>query len=71
VISENRPASTWHRVIPDHVEVERTLQGRRVGLLAKADPALRRGLKESVTALSGEASGSSRLEGRAKATAKE
>ena len=26
-----------------------------VGLLAKADPALRRGLKESVTALSGEA----------------
>jgi hypothetical protein len=28
-------------VIPDHVEVERTLQGRMVGLLAKADPALR------------------------------
>ena len=26
---------------PDHVEVERTLQGRMVGLLAKADAALR------------------------------
>jgi len=34
------------RVIPDHVEVERTLQGRMVGLLAKADPGLRRGREE-------------------------
>jgi hypothetical protein len=46
-----RPASTWHRVIPDRVEVERTLQSRMVGHLAKADPACAEGVKKSITAL--------------------
>jgi hypothetical protein len=46
-----RTASTWHRVIPDHVEVERTLQGRMVGHLAQADPGCAEGVKKSITAL--------------------
>jgi hypothetical protein len=33
-----RTASTWHRVIPDHVEAERTLKGCMVGYLAEAEP---------------------------------
>jgi hypothetical protein len=32
--------------IPDHVEVERTLQGRMVGHLAKADPVCAEGVKK-------------------------
>jgi hypothetical protein len=47
----SRTASTWHRVIPHHVEVERTLQGRMAGHLATADPACAEGVKRSITAL--------------------